>query len=119
MYYNLFSQLSPFPVKQFVIAPEFTYFSANICPFKTFKSILFSGIQNSFPDELVRRSFYQKYYQILRHGKFPVKERKLFIVGPRDSRKTSWFALFQGEYHIHVNTSKVMLSRKDLFQLLD
>ena len=53
------------------------------------------------------------------HGKFLMKERKLLLVGPPDSGKTSWFAPFQGEYYIYFNTFKVMLSRKDLLQLLD
>ena len=48
-----------------------------------------------------------------------MKERKLLLVGPPDSGKTSWFAPFQGEYDIYFNTFKVMLSRKDLLQLLD
>ena len=61
---------------------------------------------------LVRRSFHQKYYQILMHGKFPTKKRKLLLVGPPDSGKTSWFAPFQSEYYIHFNTFKVMLSTK-------
>ena len=87
--------------------------------FKTCKSILFSGIHNSFPDELVRRSFYQKCYQILMHGKFPLKERKLLLVGPPDSGKISQFAPFQVEHYIYFNRFKVMLSRKYLFWLLD
>ena len=86
--------------------------------FKTCKSILFSVIHNSFPDELARRSFYQNYYQILIHGKFPMKERKLPLVSPPDSGKTSWYAPFQDEHYIYFNTFKVMLSRKDLFRLL-
>ena len=54
------------------------------------------GIENSFPDHITRMSFYQKYYQLLLHGKFPMKEKKLLAVGPPDSGKTSWFAPFQG-----------------------
>ena len=54
------------------------------------------GIENSFPDRITRVSFYQKYYQLLLHEKFPMKEKKLLVVGPPDSGKTSWFALFQG-----------------------
>ena len=53
------------------------------------------------------------------HEKFPMKERKLLLVGPQDSGKTSWFAPFQGEYYIYFTTFKVVLSRKDHFQLLD
>ena len=41
-------------------------------------------------------SFYQKYCQLLLHGKFPMKEKKLLVVGPLYSGKTSWFAPFQG-----------------------
>ena len=43
------------------------------------------------------------------HGKFPMKERKLFLVGPPDSEKTSWFAPFQGEHYTYFNTFKVVL----------
>ena len=32
------------------------------------------------------------------YEKFPMKERKLLLVGPPFSGKTSWFAPFQGEY---------------------
>ena len=53
------------------------------------------------------------------HGKFPMKERKLLLEGPPDNGKTSWFAPFQNEHYIYFNTFKVMLSRKDLFRLLD
>ena len=40
--------------------------------------------------------FFKKYYQLLLHGKFPVKETKLCLVGPPDSGKTSWFCPFEG-----------------------
>ena len=50
------------------------------------------GIENSFTDRFTRISFYQKYYQLLLHGRFPMKEKKLLVVGPPDSGKTSWFA---------------------------
>ena len=56
----------------------------------------FLGIENSFLDCITRISFYQKYYQLLRHGKSPMKEKKLLVVGPPDSGRTSWFAPFQG-----------------------
>ena len=54
------------------------------------------SVCNSFPDEGERRRFLRKYYQILRHGKFPQKTTKLCVVGPSDSGKTSWFSPFQG-----------------------
>ena len=41
-------------------------------------------------------SFYQKYYQLLLHEKFPMKEKKLLLTGLADSGKTSWVAPFQG-----------------------
>ena len=53
------------------------------------------------------------------HGKFPMKERKLLLVCPPDSGKTSWFAPFQDEYYIYFYAFKVMLFRKDFFRLLD
>jgi len=56
------------------------------------------GIENSFPLERERKNFLRKYYQILLHRKFPMKETKLLLVGPPDSGKTSWFAPFQGNY---------------------
>ena len=46
------------------------------------------------------------------YGKFPMKVKKLLLVGPPDSGKTSWFAPFQGEYYIYFNTFKVMLIYK-------
>ena len=49
----------------------------------------FVGIKNSFPDRITRINFYQKYYQLLLHGMFPVKEKKLLVVGPADGGKTS------------------------------
>ena len=59
-------------------------------------SYLAIGIENSFPNRITRMSFYQKYFQLLLHGKFPMKETKLLVVGPPDRGKTSWFAPFQG-----------------------
>ena len=67
------------------------------------------GIENSFPDCITRMSFYQKYYQLLLHGKFPIKEKKLLVVGPPDSAKTSWFVPFQG---ILTNTDLLLSSEK-------
>ena len=67
------------------------------------------GIENSFPDRITRMSFYQKYYQFLLHRKFPMKEKKLLVVGPPDSGKTSWFASFQG---ILTNTDLLLSNEK-------
>ena len=67
------------------------------------------GIVNSFPDRITTMSFYQKYYQLLLRGKFPMKEKMLLIVGPPDSGKTSWFAPFQG---ILTNTDLLLSSEK-------
>ena len=64
---------------------------------KFYKYFQFSGILNSFPDNEERMSFLQKYYQLLLHGKFPMKEPKLLLEGPPDSGKTSWFAPFEGK----------------------
>ena len=57
--------------------------------------VLLQGIENSFADPRERKRFYQKYYQILLHGKYTVKETKLMPLGPPDSGKTSWFCPFQ------------------------
>ena len=67
------------------------------------------GIKNNFSDRITEMSFYQKYYQLLLHGKFPMKEKKLLVDGPPDSRKTSWFAPFQG---ILTNTDLLLSSEK-------
>lgn len=57
------------------------------------------GVENSFPKERECKKFYQKYYQLLLHGKFPMKEPKLMLVGAADSGKTSWFYPFQGAFN--------------------
>jgi len=54
------------------------------------------GTTNSFPDKETRINFLQKYYQLLMHQKFPMKEPKLILEGPPDSGKTSWVAPFEG-----------------------
>ncbi|XP_057293352.1 uncharacterized protein LOC130621979 [Hydractinia symbiolongicarpus] len=43
------------------------------------------GVENSFPDRNVQLRFYQKWYQILLAGQYPMKEKKLLLVGPPDS----------------------------------
>ena len=67
------------------------------------------GIENSFPDRITRMSLYQKYYWLLLHGKFPMTEKRLLVVGPSDRGKTSWFASFQG---ILANTGLLLSSEK-------
>ena len=67
------------------------------------------GIKNGFPNRIMRMTFYQKYYQLLLSRKFPRKEKKLLVVGPPDSGKTSWFYPFQG---IQVNTDLLLSSKK-------
>ena len=67
------------------------------------------GIGNSFPDRIKRMSFYQKYYQSLLYGKFPMNEKQLLVVGPPDSGKTNWFAPVQG---ILTNTDLLLNSEK-------
>ena len=54
------------------------------------------GIENSFArgtDEC--KDFLRKCYQLLLHGKFPQKTKKLCLIGRSDSGKTSWFQPFQ------------------------
>ena len=60
--------------------------------------VLISGVENSFPDRDIRMKFLQKYYQLLCHKKFPMKEPKLVLVGAPDSGKTSWIFPFYGEF---------------------
>ncbi|XP_066925566.1 uncharacterized protein [Clytia hemisphaerica] len=54
------------------------------------------GIFNSFPGKRKRLKFLQKFYQLLLHQMFPIKERKLLVYGDSNSGKTSWFYVFQG-----------------------
>ena len=59
--------------------------------------IIFIGIFNSFPEKEKRVSFLQKYYQLLLHKMFPIKEPKLLLHGKSNSGKTCWFYTFEGE----------------------
>ena len=52
------------------------------------------GILHSFPDDVIRSRFLNKFYQCLVAGKMPQKTRKLVTSGPKDSGKTSWAAIF-------------------------
>ena len=52
------------------------------------------GILNSFGDLHERVNFLNKFYQCLVAFKMPQKTRKLVLVGPRDSGKTSWCNVF-------------------------
>ena len=54
------------------------------------------GVTNSLPQRAERMEFYQKFYQILLHKKFPQKEPKLCLEGDVNSGKTSWMAPFEG-----------------------
>ena len=45
----------------------------------------------------------------MEHSQFPVKGKKLLVVGPPDSGKTSWFTPFQG---ILINTDLLLSSEK-------
>ena len=52
------------------------------------------GILNSFADDDVRARFLNKFYQCLLAFQMPHKVRKLVVVGPKDSGKTSWSNIF-------------------------
>ena len=64
-------------------------------------------MENSFFDCITKISFNQKYYQLPLHGKFPMKEKMLIVVGPPDS---GWITLFQGmktNIDLHFSSEKV------------
>ena len=48
------------------------------------------SIENSFPNEAERKLFLQMMYQLLLTGKMPFKAKKIMLVGPSDSGKTTW-----------------------------
>ena len=52
------------------------------------------AILNSFEDIVTRVNFLNKFYQCFLASKMPHKVRKLVVVGPRDSGKTSWADVF-------------------------
>ena len=52
------------------------------------------AILNSFEDPFTRVNFLNKFYQCLLASRMPHKVRKLVVVGPRDSGKTSWANVF-------------------------
>ena len=52
------------------------------------------GILNSFPDDVERAKFCNKFYQCLMAFKMPHKAKKLVVAGPKDSGKTSWAMVF-------------------------
>ncbi|XP_066933226.1 uncharacterized protein [Clytia hemisphaerica] len=54
------------------------------------------GIFNSFRKQKTRVHFLQKFYQLLLHKIFPIKERKLLLHGKSNSGKTTWFYTLQG-----------------------
>ena len=49
-----------------------------------------TSVVNSFPDPAVRANFLTKWYQLLLHGRFLHKTRKLMVCGPKDSGKSTW-----------------------------
>ena len=51
-------------------------------------------ILNSFDEPAIRVNFLNKLYQCLMASKMPQKMRKLVVIGPRDSGKTSWANIF-------------------------
>ena len=54
------------------------------------------SVHNSFPEEKKRAQFLNKFYQCLLAFQFPHKLRKLVVVGPKDSGKTTWASVFLG-----------------------
>ena len=50
------------------------------------------SVANSFREEEVRVLFLQMLYQLLLHGKYPFKSKKMICVGPSDSGKTTWLS---------------------------
>ena len=53
-------------------------------------------VHNSFPEEKKRAQFLNKFNQCLLVVRFPHKLRKLIVVGPKDSGKTTWASVFLG-----------------------
>ena len=68
----------------------FSYDSTATPEAKYFKQ----SIENSFPDDEIKATFLNKFYQCLMAGKMPHKCRKLVVCGPKDSGKTTWASLF-------------------------
>ena len=54
------------------------------------------SVHNYFPEEKKRAQFLDKFYQCLLAFRFPHKLRKLVVVGPKDSGKTTWASGFLG-----------------------
>ena len=52
------------------------------------------GILNSFAEDDERAKFLNKFYQCLRAFAMPHKVRKVVVVGPKNSGKTSWSNIF-------------------------
>lgn len=61
----------------------------NACHFK-------SSVINSFQEPETRNLFLIKWYQLLLHGKFLHKSRKLMVCGPKDSGKSTWVLPIMG-----------------------
>ena len=75
---NVISRESP---RAFV---SYTYREGHVPDPKIFSE----GIENNFPDADKRMHFYRKYYQLLCHRGFPLKTKKLCLVGDPNSGKT-------------------------------
>ena len=54
------------------------------------------SLRNSFPDDGKRLLFMQMTYQLLLHGQYPFKSKRMIVRGPPNSGKTTWFAPIQG-----------------------
>ena len=54
------------------------------------------SVINSFEDPKERVNFHNKFFQCLMCGRMPQKVKKLVVVGPKDSGKTTWASVFLG-----------------------
>ena len=66
----------------------------------------------SFADDDVRARFVNKFYQCLLAFQMPHKVRKLVVVGPKDSGKTSWSNIF---YHVILPGYVASLTKENQF----
>lgn len=71
-----------------------------------------SGLDQNFPDERVKKAFIKQLYQLLIKDGFPFKHKKICLVGPSNSGKSSWFSVIQG---IIAHTDVATLTREGKF----